>query len=153
MYGGNGIRPARSSSCSTGSSPRKRRRAEPSSALSTIALDAFAKVDDVTHAGAPGIAQKRLPFAWPFTLVQRRTDARVAALAFELRRNDLGVVEHQHVARLKQPRQIEHLTVGDVGAIDQQQPRTVARARWSQRNPLPGSSKSKGRRAWRAARL
>ena len=85
--------------------------------------DALAEVDRVAGPRPLGVAEERLPFARTFALVQGRADARVAAPALELRRDDLGVVEHQHVARPEQIRQLEHLVIGNLAALDHQQPR------------------------------
>ena len=60
---------------------------------------------------APRVAQKRLPLAGALALVERRADACLAALPFELGGNDFGVVEHQHIARLEQIRKIQHLVI------------------------------------------
>ena len=72
-----------------------------------IALDgarrhAVPEIDHVAVAHALGVAHEGPPVARPFPLVQRRTDARLAALAFQLGGNDARVVEHQHVTGLKQ---------------------------------------------------
>ena len=114
--------------------------------------DALAEVDRVADARPLGVAQERLPFARPLALVQRRADARLAAPPFELGRDDLGVVEHQHVAGPQQLRQLEHLTVGDLAALDQQQPRAVARPRRPQRDPLRRKLEIEQVDAHRAAR-
>ena len=58
------------------------------------------------------------------------------ALPLELRGNDLGVVEDQHVARPEQLRQIEHLMVGNLAAAHDEQPRAVPRPRRPQRDAI-----------------
>ena len=73
---------------------------------------------------------------------------RLAAPALELGRDDLGVVEHQHVAGPQQRRQVEHRAVGDLA-----RPRPAAAA--PNRAAAPGAARSgrrearnrKGRRA------
>ena len=139
MYGGSGIRPARSSSSSTGSSPWKCSSAEPSSAFSTT--------DAATPSPKSIVSPARARFALRRNACHSRGPSRLCRVApmlasprvpFELRGDDLGVVEHQHVAGLEQLRQVEHLTVGDRRPVDDQQPRRIARPRRPQRNAVGG---------------
>ena len=96
------------------------------------------ELDHVPVSHPPGVAQEGLPLARPLALVQGRADPRLSAHPFELRRNDLGVVEDEHVAGPQQLGQIEHRPIGNRFAVDQQQPRLVARARRAQRDPFGG---------------
>ena len=67
---------------------------------------AIADARSVAH--ALGVANESLPAAQVDPLVERRADARLAPPAFELGRNDPGIVEHQYVARPQQRRQVAH---------------------------------------------
>ena len=58
--------------------------------------------------------------------VERHLDRRRAAPAVQAGRDDAGVVEHHHVARPQQMRQVQDLPVGEPVA-DGEQPRRVAR--------------------------
>ena len=102
-----------------------------------------AEIDRVADARALGVAHERPPVARPLALVQRRADPRLAAPPFELGRDHPGIVEHQHVARPQQSRQVEHRRSEISPPVDQQQPRRFARPRRAAARSSGGSSKSK----------
>ena len=56
------------------------------------------KRNAIARAQPLAIADKGLPAAQIDPFVQRRADPRFAACAFQLRWNDAGIVEHQHIA-------------------------------------------------------
>ena len=93
------------------------------------------ELDRIAFAQAPAVAHEGLPAAQIDPLVQRDPDPRFSAPSFELRRNDLGVVEHQHVARAQQARQVANGEVLE-GALPRhdQHPRRIARPRRAQGN-------------------
>ena len=84
---------------------------------------------------------QRLPAAGVEALDQRRFDGgdggAAHANAVEPRGDDARVVDDQRVARLQQPRQVEHMRVVEPAVRrDDQHPRRVARARRRQRDAL-----------------
>ena len=79
------------------------------------------------------VADEGLPAAQIDPLVQRRADPRRAAVSFQLRRDNAGIVEHQHIACPQQPRQIAHGAIVESALPRQDQhPRRIARAHRAQ---------------------
>ena len=66
----------------------------------------------VADAQPPRVAGQRMPGAIGPRLIERDADACLAAPGGKLRRNDLGVVGNQDVARHQQPRKIPNRAVG-----------------------------------------
>ncbi len=98
-----------------------------------------AEVDAVAGLQPLGVADECLPAAQVDTLVQRRADGRAVAVAragaFQSRRNDAGVVEHQHIARLQQVGQVGNAAVfRAIGAVQHQHPCGIARHDGAQRD-------------------
>ena len=91
---------------------------------------------------------KARQLARPLALVQRRADRCLAAPAFELGRDDLGVVEHQHVAGLQQLRQVEHGAVGDLAARRPAAAAPLSRGR-AGRSAIRSGGRSKSKRSTR----
>ena len=150
------MRPARSSSSSTGSSPAKSSAQLPSSPRSLRGRrDAVAEIDRVAVAQPPRVADERAPAARPFALVQRRADPRLAATALELRGDDAGVVEDQQVAaRAAAPGRSATPRVARRVAVEHQQPRRVARGGGAQRDAVGRQRRSRrGRRSLRGGAL
>jgi hypothetical protein len=81
-------------------------------------VHALTEIDHVAVASPPGVTQERAPFANALALVQGRADARVPAPALELRGNDLGVVEDEHVAGAEQFWQVQDLAIGNTVPLD-----------------------------------
>ena len=66
-------------------------------------------------------------------LVQGGADAGISPPAFQLRRDNAGVVEHQTIASAQQPRQIAHMGMGKRRVPrDHQQPCRIARVNRAQ---------------------
>ena len=90
--------------------------------------DIGGKLDCLANPQPLGIADEGLPAAEINPLVQRGANARFSAHAFELRRDDAGIVEHQHIAAPQQLRQVANATVGKIAlATHNQHPRRIAR--------------------------
>src|SRR5436190_4306768 len=106
-----------------------------------------AEVDRVASAYPLGVAQEGLPFTRAFALMERGADGRLPTTAFELRWDDLGIVEHQHVAGLKQLRQLARRAVGNLRTVNDQQPGRIAGARGPQRDALGGKIEIEVRKA------
>ena len=92
---------------------------------------------------------KGAPALWR-GLQQRDLDLRhglaPAPRAAEARGNDLGVVQHQNIARLKNLDQIAHMMVADLVPLGQQKPGRTARACGAGRNQRLGQLKVKIRK-------
>src|SRR5438552_6405574 len=112
------------------------RRVEPAEKAGILVM---AEMDAISGRDALTRPHKGLPAVRRHPHMQRGLDLghRLAAPAdaFQLRRNDLGVVEHQHVAVLKQRRQIAHRSIFQaLAGPDDQHPGAVARLRRAQRD-------------------
>ena len=99
--------------------------------------DIAAELDEVAFVQALGVADEGLPAAQVDPLVERSPQFRRAAPALKLGGNHAGVVEHQHVARAQQARQVAHGQVSE-GPLPWhvQQARGIARARRAQGDPF-----------------
>ena len=92
------------------------------------------ELDPVADFQPPGVADERPPAPRPVALVQRCANSSFSTPPFELRRDHLGVVEHQHVAGPQQRGKVENLVIGNPRPFDQQQPGAVPRPSRSQGN-------------------
>jgi hypothetical protein len=68
--------------------------------------------------------------------MEGRTYSGIAAPAFELGRDDPGVVENEHIARSKFRGKLGHCPVRDSRAADDQHSRGIPRRGWPQRDPV-----------------
>jgi len=99
--------------------------------------DAFAECDDIARPQPLCIADEGLPAAQVDPLVQSRADPRFPAPPFELGGNDLGVVEHQHVAGAQHVGQVARAAILESPlAPHHQHARGIARPRGAQSYPL-----------------
>src|SRR5580704_19204891 len=97
----------------------------------------FGEDQTVARPQAPRALRKRAPCAAAEVAVERDLDHRLAAPAGQPRRNHLGVVEDEKIARTQQCRQIRDPPVFEPSRCrDHQQPRRIARLARMQRNPL-----------------
>ena len=107
--------------------------------LAGRALGAFAEADAVADMELLGRAREGAPAIGALALVQHDLDAGgrllAHAKAVEPGRDDLGVVEHQHVARLQQVRQVADAAILEAGlGPDHEHARAIARLHGAQRD-------------------
>ena len=105
-------------------------------------VNARSEIDHVAVAGAFGVAEEGAPLTHAFALVEGCADARFSSPSLELGWNDLGVVEHQHVARPEQIGQFDDMSVRNPVILDHEQASTVTRPRRPpSRNETPASTR------------
>ncbi len=102
-------------------------------------LDIGGERDHIACLQPLGIAHEGDPATQVMALVQRRTDLRLTARPFQLRRDYTGVVEHQHIAGAQNIGQVVHVTIGErLAVLRHEETRCVARACRAQGDEVGG---------------
>jgi hypothetical protein len=96
------------------------RQASVGGAVGCGRADPLAELNQVALANSPSVPHERTPAAGTFSLVERRADRGIAALAFQSSGNDPGIVENQQVAGAKLARQIADVQVTRFGGVEHQ---------------------------------